>query len=214
MPETFELVVLVVSLVAAGAAIWAAVAARATLSEIRRQSEIVLDVGLSVVEPGGQLLLQVQNASRVSATVAHVAVQIDAPRLSSEHREKLETPMRLTLAFQLAPARSTDIRMVSLVDLSEALLAVSVERADLTALAWDQDGTLHRGEPMALKPIEWRERGRIARMANAPKPQVVVEDDAAEAIDPLPEPAPAAVSDDTGPLEITDPEEAETPPQG
>lgn len=213
MPETFELVVLVVSLVAAGAAIWAAMAARATLSEIRRQSEIVLDVGLTVVEPGGQLLLQVQNASRVSATVAHVAVQIDAPRLSNEHRERLEVPMRLTLAFQLAPARSTDIRMVSLIDLSEALLAVSVERAELTALAWDQDGSLHRGAPMVLKTIEWRERGRIARMASAGKAPAAVEDDAAESIDPLPEPEPVAVSDDTGPMELAEPEDAETPPQ-
>ncbi len=206
MPETFELVLLVVSLVAAGAAIWAAIAARSTLAEIRRQSEIVLDVGLSVVEPGGQLLLQVQNAGRVSATVAHVAVQIEAPRLGAEHREKLETPMRLTLAFQLAPARSTDIRMVSLVDLSEALLAVSVERADLIALAWDQDGTLHRGSPMALKPIEWRERGRIARMASAGKPPAVVEDADDESPAPV-EPEPVAVSDDTGPLEIAEPED-------
>ncbi len=203
MPETFELVVLVVSLVAAGAAIWAALSARATLAEIRRQSQIVLDVGLSVVEPGGQLVLQAQNASRVTATIAHVAVQIEAPRLSPEHREKLEAPMRLTLAFQLAPARSTDIRMVSLIDLSEALLAVSVERAELTALAWDQDGTLHRGEPMLLKPIEWRERGRIARMAGGAKSSAQPED----AVD-TPEPAPAAVSDDTGPLELADPDEA------
>ena len=68
--------------------------------------------------------------------------------------------MRLTLAWQLAPARSTEISMVSLPDLSEALLSISISRVDLIGLAWDQDGTLHRSEPLQIKAIDWRGKGK------------------------------------------------------
>ena len=167
MPETIEIILIAVSLVAAFAAIWAALTARTMLQEFRRQSEISLHVGLTVAEPGGQLRLYVQNVGRVAATVTHVAVQLDTPRLQGEHRERLEAPMRLTLAWQLAPARSTEIAMVPLPDLAEALLSISISRLDLVGMAWDQDGTLHRSEPMPMKAVEWRERGKVARMAAA-----------------------------------------------
>lgn len=163
MPEAIDIAILVVCLVAAGAAIWAAMTSRAVLQEQQRQSQISLHVGLNV-DPNGGLRLFIQNTGRVAATVTHVAVQIDTPRLQGEHRERLEAPMRLTLAWQLSPARSTEIAMAPLPDLAEALLSISISRVDLIGLAWDQDGTLHRSDPMPIKAVEWRERGRVARM--------------------------------------------------
>lgn len=192
MPETIEIIVIAVSAIAALAATWAALTARTVLKEMRRQNEIALSVGLTVAE-SGDLRLVVQNVGRVAATVTHVAVQIDTPRLQGEHRERLEAPMRLTLAWQLAPARSTEITMVSLPFLSEALLSISISRVDLIGLAWDQDGTLHRSEPMPIKAVEWRERGKVARMtAGTP-----VEDDAV----PLDDPGMSPVEDDTEAME-------------
>lgn len=179
MPDTIEIIVIAVSAIAALAAIWAALTARTVLQEMRRQNEIALNVGLTVTE-SGDLRLVVQNVGRVAATVTHVAVQIDTPRLQGEHRERLEAPMRLTLAWQLAPARSTEISMVSLPFLSEALISISISRVDLIGLAWDQDGTLHRSEPMPIKAVEWRERGKVARMASG----TPVEDDAVPMDDP------------------------------
>jgi hypothetical protein len=208
MPETVEIVIIAVSLIAALAAIWAALTARTVLQEMRRQSEIALNVGLNVSEQGGDLRLFVQNVGRVAATVTHVAVQIDTPRLQGEHRERLEAPMRLTLAWQLAPARSTEITMVSLPHLSEALLSISISRVDLIGLAWDQDGTLHRSEPMPIKAVEWRERGKVARMAaglpaeSDPNPgdEPVIDD--AEPMDIREEmPDDDRAVEDTGPLD-------------
>jgi hypothetical protein len=193
MPETVEIVIIAVSLVAACAAIWAAVTARSVLQEMRRQSEITLNVGLNVADPGGDLRLFVQNVGRVAATVTHVAVQIDTPRLQGEHRERLEAPMRLTLAWQLAPARSTEISMVSLPHLSEALLSISISRVDLIGLAWDQDGTLHRSEPMPIKAVEWRERGKVARMA--------AENQLLDDAEPMDDPEQVSIDGDTGGLE-------------
>lgn len=167
---------LIVSLIAACAAIWAAMTARTILREQRAQSQIVLHVGLTIIEPDGELRLFVQNVSRVAATVTHIAVQIDTPRLQGEHRERLEAPMRLTLAWQLAPARSTEISMVPLPDLAEALLSISISRAELIGLAWDQDGALHRSEPMSIKAVEWRERGKVAQMAAEGGEEPVVDD--------------------------------------
>jgi len=160
MNDVLLILSVLVSLIAAGAAIWAAGTARAVLKEQRRQTQIDLHVGLTIVEPAGELRVIVQNVGRVAATVTHVAVQIDTPRLQGEHRERLEAPMRLTLAWQLAPARSTEISMVSLPDLSEALLSISISRADMIGLAWDQDGTLHRSEPLPIKAIDWRGKGQ------------------------------------------------------
>ena len=195
MPDTIEIVVIAVSAIAALAAIWAALTARTVLQEMRRQNEIALNVGLTVTE-SGDLRLVVQNVGRVAATVTHVAVQIDTPRLQGEHRERLEAPMRLTLAWQLAPARSTEISMVSLPFLSEALLSISISRVDLIGLAWDQDGTLHRSEPMPIKAVEWRERGKVARMAAGTS----VEDDAV----PMDDPDEVRGEGDTGVLEPID----------
>ena len=152
MPDTIEIILMTLAVIAAGAAIWAALSARTMLREFREQSEIALHVGLTVAEPGSQLRLNVQNIGRVAATVTHVAVQLETPRLQGEHRERLEAPMRLTLAWQLAPARSTEITMAPLPDLAEALLSISISRFDLIGLAWDQDGTLHRSEPMRSRP--------------------------------------------------------------
>ncbi len=160
MNDVMLILSLIASLIAAGAAIWAALTARTVLQEQRRQSQIDLHVGLSIVEPDGELRLFVQNVGRVAASVTHIAVEIDTPRLQGEHRERLEKPMRLTLAWQLAPARSTEISMVSLPDLSEALLSISISRVDLIGLAWDQDGTLHRSEPLQIKAIDWRGKGK------------------------------------------------------
>lgn len=164
MNDVMLILSLILSLVAAGAAIWAALTARAVLKEQRRQTQIDLQVGLTIVEPDGELRFFVQNVGRMAATVAHIAVQIDSPRLQGEHRERLEKPMRLTLAWQLAPARSTEISMVSLPDLSEALLSISISRADLIGLAWDQDATLHRSEPLPIKAIDWRGKGKHAEL--------------------------------------------------
>lgn len=160
MNDVLLILSVIVSLIAAGAAIWAALTARAVLKEQQRQTQIELHVSLTIVEPDGELRLFVQNVGRVAATVTHIAVQIDTPRLQGEHRERLEKPMRLTLAWQLAPARSTEISMVSLPDLSEALLSISISRADLIGLAWDQDGALHRSEPLSIKAIDWRGKGK------------------------------------------------------
>lgn len=160
MNDVLLILSLVASVIAAGAAIWAAMTARAVLQEQRRQTQIDLHVGLTIIEPDGELRLFVQNVGRVAATVTHIAVQIDTPRLQGEHRERLESPMRLTLAWQLAPARSTEISMVPLPELSEALLSISISRADLIGLAWDQDGTLHRSEPLPIKAIDWRGKGK------------------------------------------------------
>lgn len=173
MDEVILILSLIVSLIAAGAAIWAALTARTLLEEQRRQTRIEFHVGLTVVEPDGELRLFVQNVGKVPATVTHVAVQIDTPRLQGEHRERLEAPMRLTLAWQLAPARSTEISMAPLPDLSEALLSISISRANLIGLAWDQDGTLHRSEPMPIKAVEWRDRRGATQPVEEPE-----EDDA------------------------------------
>jgi hypothetical protein len=220
MPDTIEIILMALAVIAAGAAIWAALSARTVLREFREQSEIALHVGLTVAEPGSQLRLNVQNVGRVAATVTHVAVQLDTPRLQGEHRERLEAPMRLTLAWQLAPARSTEITMAPLPDLAEALLSISISRVDLIGLAWDQDGTLHRSEPMPIKAVEWRESGKVARMAATNQ---LVEDDAelldepeADFIDdaePMDDPEEATPSDsdqvggDTGPFEEVRPAE-------
>jgi uncharacterized protein (DUF1684 family) len=207
MPETIEIVILVVSLCAAGAAIWAGMTSRAVLQEQRRQTQITLHVELTVAQPGGELRLFVQNTGRVAATVTHVAVQIDTPRLQGEHRERLESPMRLTLAWQLAPARSTEITMVPLPDLAEALLSISISRVDLIGLAWDQDGTLHRSEPMPIKAVEWRERGKVARMSAAELPAEddaeSMESDSYEQIVDDAEPM-APVEDDAEPMETVE----------
>lgn len=180
MDDVILILSLILSLIAAGAAIWAALTARAVLKEQRRQTQIELHVDLTIVEPDGELRLFVQNVGRVAATVTHIAVQIDTPRLQGEHRERLEKPMRLTLAWQLAPARSTEISMVSLADLSEALLSISISRADLIGLAWDQDGALHRSEPLPIKAIDWRGKGKHAEPVDE---EPVEETEVIEAVD-------------------------------